>query len=55
MHARWDEGVAKWRLKIRRGRDGDEFEDTADVLFPGTGADIHGLQCFSGTLVYSAR
>ena len=60
--ARWDEETAKWHIKIRRGPDGDEFEDTADVLFLGTGAlsryrwpDIPGLDTFGGTLVHSAK
>ncbi|VDC03361.1 unnamed protein product [Peniophora sp. CBMAI 1063] len=60
--ARWDEETAKWHLKIRRGPDCSDFEDTADVLFLGTGAlsryrwpDIPGLDTFGGTLVHSAR
>ncbi|KZV69317.1 FAD/NAD-binding domain-containing protein [Peniophora sp. CONT] len=60
--ARWDEETAKWHLKIRRGPDGEEFEDTADVLFLGTGAlsryrwpDTPGLDTFGGTLVHSAK
>lgn len=60
--ARWDEEAAKWHLRIRRGPDGEEFDDTADVLFLGTGAlsryrwpDIPGLDTFGGTLVHSAR
>lgn len=59
--AHWDENNAKWNVTIRRP-DGEEFVDTADVLFLGVGAlsrwhwpDIEGLQGFGGTLVHSAQ
>ncbi|VDB82949.1 unnamed protein product [Peniophora sp. CBMAI 1063] len=60
--AHWDESKAKWILTIRRGIDGQEFTDTADVLFLGVGAlnrwrwpDIDGLKDFGGTLVHTAQ
>ncbi|KZV71672.1 FAD/NAD(P)-binding domain-containing protein [Peniophora sp. CONT] len=60
--ARWDEKVAKWTVTIRRGSDGQEITDIADVLFLGVGGlsrwrwpDIKGLKSFNGTLVHSAQ
>ena len=60
--AHWDEDTAKWVVNIRRGVDGSEITDTADVLFLGVGAlnrwhwpNIDGLHDFGGTLVHSAK
>lgn len=59
--ARWNADTAKWEVIIRRGEDGQEFTDTADVLLLGIGSlnrwrwpDINGLRSFGGTLVHSA-
>lgn len=62
-HARWDEASSKWIVRIRRGGDqGEEFEDTCDVLFLCVGIlnrwhwpDLEGLQEFGGKLVHSAQ
>ncbi|KZV71680.1 FAD/NAD-P-binding domain-containing protein [Peniophora sp. CONT] len=59
--ALWNADTAKWEVTIRRGEDGREFTDTADVLFLGIGSlnrwrwpDIDGLRSFGGALVHSA-
>ncbi|ETW86440.1 hypothetical protein HETIRDRAFT_58532 [Heterobasidion irregulare TC 32-1] len=61
-YARWDEGSGKWSLRIRRPRFPHDFEDTADVLFLGTGSlsrwswpEIEGLKDFKGRLMHSAQ
>ncbi|KAI0077436.1 FAD/NAD-binding domain-containing protein [Panus rudis PR-1116 ss-1] len=69
VHARWNEPSGKWHVRIRRPMmlpNGEikyeEFEDTADMLFSGTGAlsrwnwpDIKGLKDYQGTLVHGAH
>ncbi|KAI0057669.1 FAD/NAD-P-binding domain-containing protein [Artomyces pyxidatus] len=61
-HARWDEPSGQWHLRIRRGDTGEAFDDTADVLYLGTGClsrwrwpDIPGLGDFKGRVVHSAQ
>ncbi|VDB82944.1 unnamed protein product [Peniophora sp. CBMAI 1063] len=61
VSARWNEGTAKWTVRIRRLTDGHEFTDSSDVLFLGVGGlsrwhwpDLDGLKSFRGTLVHSA-
>ncbi|KAI0066744.1 FAD/NAD(P)-binding domain-containing protein [Artomyces pyxidatus] len=62
VHARWDGPSGKWHLRIRRGDTGEEFDDTTDVLFLGTGSlsrpcwpDIPGLGDFKGRVVHSGK
>ncbi|KAI0311859.1 FAD/NAD-P-binding domain-containing protein [Amylostereum chailletii] len=62
-HARWDEDSSKWVVRIHRGGDqGEDFEDTCDILFLCIGSldrwhwpDIEGLREFGGKLVHSAQ
>ncbi|CAL1693778.1 unnamed protein product [Somion occarium] len=66
IQARFDEPSGKWHLRIRHptGAYGEyeEIEDTADLLFCGTGSlsrwtwpDIEGLHTFKGRLFHSAQ
>ena len=67
MHAWWDEGSGKWRLRLERvatsaGDHFEEVEDEADFLFMAVGTlsrwrwpDIKGLHDFKGTLLHSAN
>ncbi|KAJ7632121.1 FAD/NAD-P-binding domain-containing protein [Roridomyces roridus] len=59
--AEWDDEAKKWRLKIR-GPDGNELEDSCDVLLNGGGLlntwrwpTIEGLHTFKGDLCHTAR
>ncbi|KAI0948890.1 hypothetical protein AcW1_008635 [Taiwanofungus camphoratus] len=72
VHAQYDEPSGKWQLRVRRplpgtdsGTDGDvefeEFTDSADILFTGTGSlsrwkwpEIEGLRDFKGKLFHTA-
>jgi cation diffusion facilitator CzcD-associated flavoprotein CzcO len=64
VHAKYDEPLGKWKLRILRGPETarEEFEDTADVFFAAVGTfnrwhwpDIPGLNDFKGRLVHSAN
>ena len=61
VEARWDEKAGKWRLRLQRIKTGEEFEDSADVIYRCIGGlndwkwpDIPGLHSFKGKLVHSA-
>lgn len=69
MSGRYSERDGKWILTIRRpvadsgteGVEWEEFEDTCDILFTGTGLlnrwtwpDIPGLHDFHGPLIHTA-
>ncbi|KXS95126.1 hypothetical protein AC578_2889 [Pseudocercospora eumusae] len=59
VDARWEEGEAKWRLKIQHGQ--DTFEDEVDILISARGflstwrwPQIPGIHDFQGKKVHSA-
>ncbi|KAJ3554994.1 hypothetical protein NM688_g2817 [Phlebia brevispora] len=66
VSARYDEENAKWHVTVKRPSatvegEFEEFEDSCDFLFMGTGIlsrwdwpDIPGLKSFKGVLVHSA-
>lgn len=37
IHAEWDDGSAKWHVKVRNLTDGTKFVDTSDVLINASG------------------
>jgi cation diffusion facilitator CzcD-associated flavoprotein CzcO len=56
----WDDTAGKWNIKLERN--GQQFEDQADILLNATGflnkwkwPDIPGLHSFNGQLVHSAN
>ncbi len=68
--ARYNETTGKWHVRIKRlssassqtPSEPEEFEDTADLLFSGTGLlsrwswpEIDGLQDFKGLRVHSGN
>ncbi|KAI0319936.1 FAD/NAD-P-binding domain-containing protein [Amylostereum chailletii] len=60
VHARWDAPTHQWHLRIRHGE--EEFEDTTDVFFLGTGGlhrwrwpNIEGLKEFGGRVLHTAQ
>ncbi|KAK5054942.1 hypothetical protein LTR69_008510 [Exophiala sideris] len=61
VEARWDEGSAKWTIRILDLTSDVVYSDTCDVLISGTGAlnnwkwpSVPGLQDFQGKLLHSA-
>lgn len=62
QYAKFDDESGKWSLKVGRTREGDEIEDTCDILVSAIGflskwrwPDIPGLHDFSGSLDHSAQ
>ncbi|KAF6232532.1 hypothetical protein HO173_009200 [Letharia columbiana] len=61
LEARWNEGAAKWRVKLENVKTGVVFEDQGDALITAIGAlnewrwpPIPGLHGFGGKLLHSA-
>lgn len=61
LEARWDEGAAKWRVKLENVKTGEVFDDQGDALITAIGAlnewrwpQIPGLHDFGGKLLHSA-
>ena len=61
LEARWDEGAAKWRVKLENVKTGRVFQDSSDVLLTGIGVlnewqwpQIPGIDQFKGKLLHSA-
>ena len=61
LEARWNEGTAKWVVKLQDVRTGEVFEDPGDALFRGIcilnswkWPDIPGPHDFEGKLMHSA-
>lgn len=58
---RWNEETSKWHVVVKKLDDGQEFEDTSDVLIMARGGlnhiawpQIKGLRSFEGEIMHSA-
>lgn len=61
LEARWDENVAKWRVKLEKMDTEEVFEDEGDALITAIGSlnewkwpQIPGLGEFQGKMLHSA-
>ncbi|KAL1841261.1 hypothetical protein VTJ49DRAFT_7263 [Mycothermus thermophilus] len=58
----WREEEGKWRVRVKRLEDGEEFEDEAEFVVDATGIlnnwkwpDVEGREDYQGTLIHTAR
>lgn len=62
VDARWDEGTAKWNIKVTNLTTGTSFPDNCDVFINASGLlnawkwpEIPGLMSYKGTLLHTAK